>query len=83
MSEYKIDSDGLIAIILKSLEMSARIEQLEQQNKQMRELLKEVEWFASGDNWPTLYCPFCGWHRNNGHSDDCKLGNLLKETERE
>ena len=46
------------------------------------EALKAVE-YISQDGWVTPYCFPCGGWEEQGHTDDCKVGNALKKAEGE
>jgi hypothetical protein len=55
-------------------------DELKQQNAEMLELLKELEW-AYGDDRYDNVCAVCDRLKTEGHAADCKLGNLLKRLE--
>lgn len=62
---------------------SDRIAELEKQNREMLELLKELEWGNAfrecvNEQWVEM-CPVCGGGKNMGHIDDCKLAKILRE----
>jgi hypothetical protein len=49
-----------------------------------REMLKQLEWSHKGtfnlyNGYAFNYCPMCGKHKEQGHSDICKLAELLRE----
>jgi len=52
-----------------------KIEQLTSENKEMKELLSEIQ--HSDEN---LYCPCCGMGNYSGssHKPDCKLAKFIK-----
>lgn len=54
------------------------IVKLRAENQALLEALEEVEWGRDGF-YDVLYCPCCGNVRSQGHTEDCKLGNALKQ----
>ena len=65
------------------------IEELEEENKRLRELLKAIEYvnlkdffvcpeLISEDVMEQPVCPECSWKKGDGHHADCKLGQALE-----
>lgn len=81
MDGESIEQDRINAKrIVNGLEHSSRIEQLEKQNKEILEILKELEFPNSYNGYDEGYCCyFCQNTKKQGHADYCKLAKLLKE----
>jgi len=48
-----------------------------------RDMLERLEWSMPADRWGGDYCPMCGNSDLEGHTADCELAALLKESEGE
>lgn len=57
--------------------MLNRIDELDNQNKEIRELLKEVEFVLENENGDAVICPIC--LSMQSHEPNCKLAKILKE----
>jgi len=56
--------------------MRDRAERAESQNAELLAMLEELEWHPLFD---INICRFCGNGDGDGHTEHCKLGNLIKK----
>ena len=71
------DMEGLLSEFAK---LHYEIIHLKQLNREMVEVIKEVEWAETWDDYidgPLFSCPVCGNVDIKGHSNDCTLSKVL------
>ena len=71
------DMEGILSEFAK---LHHEIIYLKQLNREMVEVLKEVEWAETWDDYidgPLFSCPVCGNVDTKGHNNYCTLGKVL------
>ena len=67
-------------VFVEVVELEQEIIRLRELNREMVEVLKEIEWLEIWDDYvdgPLYNCPVCGNLAGNGHNEDCTLGKIL------
>ena len=75
------DMEGILSEFAK---LHYEIIHLKQLNREMVEVLKEVEWAETWDDYidgPLFSCPVCGNVDTKGHNKDCQLQIILAKAD--
>jgi len=82
LSEEKILRHG-IEVLAQNEALKERISDyegimtnMEDRNKELKEMLKRLEWDKTDD-----FCPECRRYKNDGHAPECQLAKLLEVKE--
>lgn len=55
---------------------------LKERNKQLTDMLEEMQWCALTDMGEAICCPRCFGSKNSTHDHDCRLAAVLYPNER-
>ena len=75
-----------IEALERMIELEQEIIRLKESNREMLELLREIEWLEERDEYvdgPIYGCPVCENLNTKGHHESCKLRELLAKEEGE
>ncbi|SYX84638.1 hypothetical protein [Paenibacillus alvei] len=58
------------------------VERMKEENEVFARLIKQLEW-SSYDELGESICPLCGFDKDHGHADSCKLSSAIQRIQEE